>query len=419
MGVYPHRLDTYGTLFRIFSRCARLRRAMVRSIRSAKLDSRSSRLKLSARKKPYFVTIGQGLSLGYRRNRTAGTWVYRKADGKGGMRTQAFASADDYEESNGGDVLDYFQAIDHARGMAREAAGPAKGAIKVKEAFYAYLPKLKGKNARSARTTEGRVKKHIFPQLGEHKVSELTKTQLETWQASLVRVSEDKEEVRKSKDSANRVLSMLKAFLNHAHEDKSNGIPSDEAWRRVKPFHNVGRPRDVRFSPKDAMRLIDAIEDKSFCQLVEGGYGTGGRYEELTDAKVRHFDLPGRLLTVSGKTGTRHIILQPSAVRLLKRVTKGRSADDFIFVKSDGSKWKPSDQVRPMKAAVRKARLDPDGCFYSLRHAYISESIEMNVPLTVIAENCGTSVRMIEITYAKVLMEKKRKFVERGAPRLH
>ena len=72
----------------------------------------------------------------------------------------------------------------------------------------------------------------------------------------------------------------------------------------------------------------------------------------------------------------------------------------------------------PMKRAIRKANLDARDCFYALRHAYISEAIENNVPLTVIAENCGTSVRMIEETYAKVLFEKKRDFVEQGAPKL-
>ena len=34
-------------------------------------------------KKPTFVRIGDGLGLGYRRNRTAGTWVVRVADGLG------------------------------------------------------------------------------------------------------------------------------------------------------------------------------------------------------------------------------------------------------------------------------------------------------------------------------------------------
>jgi integrase len=241
---------------------------------------------------------------------------------------------------------------------------------------------------------------------------------LEGWQSSLVKKSDDKEAVRKSKDSANRVLTMLKAILNHAWNDESNAVPTDQAWRKVKPFKDVARPREVRFSPSQAHKLIANVEDPKFARLVEGGYATGGRYEELIGAKVAHFDRDGRMLSVSGKTGSRPIILQPSAVKMLARITAGRPRDAFIFVKVDGTRWKPSDQVRPMKKAILKANLDPKGCFYALRHAYISEAIEKNVPPTIIAENCGTSVRMIEQTYAKVLFEKKRRFVEQGAPKL-
>lgn len=32
------------------------------------------------RETPLLVSIGRGLSIGYRRNETAGTWVFRKAD---------------------------------------------------------------------------------------------------------------------------------------------------------------------------------------------------------------------------------------------------------------------------------------------------------------------------------------------------
>jgi len=392
--------------------------AMVRRIRDKTLESRGPRLDKPVRKKPTFVSIGRGLSIGYRRNKTAGTWVFRKADGKGGMTTQVVGLADDFEEADGERVLDYWQATDKVRKMGASDGSPIRGSITVRQAFENYLPKLEAKNARSAQTTKGRVKKHILSTLGDTRVADLTKTQMEHWQASMVRKSEDKEAVRRSKDSANRVLSMFKAFLNHAYDDKKNGIASYEAWRRVKPFHNVGRSRDVRFSPQQTDKLISNCADKKFQQLVEAGYATGARYEELTDAKVSHFDSTGKTLFVSGKTGSRDIILQPSAVELLRRLTAKRPLDEYIFVRSNGAKWKASDQVRPMKKAVIKAGLNPKGCFYSLRHAYISVSIENNVPLTVIAENAGTSVRMIEITYAKVLAKAQRKFVERGAPKL-
>jgi hypothetical protein len=38
------------------------------------------------------------------------------------------------------------------------------------------------------------------------------------------------------------------------------------------------------------------------------------------------------------------------------------------------------------------------------------------VQLNVIADNCRTSVRITEKTYAKILAEKRRDFIERGAP---
>jgi integrase len=69
-----------------------------------------------------------------------------------------------------------------------------------------------------------------------------------------------------------------------------------------------------------------------------------------------------------------------------------------------------------VKDALKRAGLPADGSIYALRHTYVSRAIEGGVPLNVIADNCGTSVRMIEKTYAKILAEKRRDFIERGAP---
>ncbi|MBV9201389.1 MAG: hypothetical protein JO320_24185 [Alphaproteobacteria bacterium] len=66
-------------------------------------------------KVPVFIKIGPKIGLGYRRNRTAGTWVVRLADGKGRNSRQAISSADDYEEADGERILLYWQAQDHAR----------------------------------------------------------------------------------------------------------------------------------------------------------------------------------------------------------------------------------------------------------------------------------------------------------------
>src|SRR5262245_61387093 len=75
-------------------------------------------------------------------------------------------------------------------------------------------------------------------------------------------------------------------------------------------------------------------------------------------------------------------------------------------------------KLHRMAAALVRAGLDKEATFYALRHSYISRAIEGEVPLNIIGDNCGTSIRIIETTYAKVLAGKRREFIERGAPSL-
>ena len=91
---------------------------MARNTRSTKLETRSARLRLPIAKKPVFLKLSPGLHLGYRRNQTAGTWVVRRIDG-GKDWTTRLGEADDFEDANSNAILDYWQAQDKARTLAR------------------------------------------------------------------------------------------------------------------------------------------------------------------------------------------------------------------------------------------------------------------------------------------------------------
>ena len=99
---------------------------MPHSVRSSKLETRTTRLKLPIAKKPVFVRIGPGVALGYRRNQTAGAWVLRVADGTGSHWAKRIADADDLQAADGGATLDFWQAQERARGLAR-ASGKDEG----------------------------------------------------------------------------------------------------------------------------------------------------------------------------------------------------------------------------------------------------------------------------------------------------
>jgi site-specific recombinase XerD len=211
---------------------------------------------------------------------------------------------------------------------------------------------------------------------------------------------------------------MVKALLNHAMHDQSHLIKDDTAWRLVKPFKSVGKPRSIRYTDEEVDKIINSAPDRSTANLIEAAFLTGARYGELINSFVYSVDIPNGTWTVNGKTGSRPIKLHEPAVKFFARLVNGKSANDYLFTMENGSRWKPSDQTRKFKAALEKARLPDDGSMYALRHSYISTSIEGGIPLNLIAENCGTSVRMIEQKYSHVLVEKKRAFFEAGAPSL-
>ena len=165
---------------------------------------------------------------------------------------------------------------------------------------------------------------------------------------------------------------MVKALLNHAVRDPANHITDDSAWRLVKPFHGVSKPRDIRYTAVEVRKLIESAANQETANIIIGCYLTGTRYGELAETRIGHFDADNGSLRINdGKTGSRNVILQSSAINFFKAVTKDRSADEYIFVRNDGTRWKRSDQTRPIKEARRLAGLPTEGSLYALRHTCV------------------------------------------------
>ena len=131
---------------------------MARAMRAPKLETRSARLRLPIAKRPYWTQIGKGVSLGYRRNQGPGTWSIRVAHSTGHW-SQVIGTADDYAESNAGDVLTYWEAAGKVRVLgtsARNGDGGGGQLSTVREALVAYETALSGRggdigNARRVR----------------------------------------------------------------------------------------------------------------------------------------------------------------------------------------------------------------------------------------------------------------------------
>jgi integrase len=385
---------------------------MARRVYDRNLESRDSRRRLTVRGKPYWKGIGRGLHLGYRKGKNGGVWVIRRYLGDQAYVLKTIAQADDGEDANGINILDFWQAQEAARNI-RKNVGPKIGPYTVRDAVAAYLDHLEDRP--SYNDTKKRLEAFVLPIFGDKAVADLEDDEVRKWHREIARTParrrskpgvvahregdlKDPEVARKRQASANRCLALLKAALNHAWRNaKKTGVESNDAWQRVQLFRGVdiGRARYLELS--EAQRLIAAARG-DFRALVHAALQTGARYSELARLRVSDFNPEaGTLHIIKSKANKdRHIVLTDEGIEFFKQLALGRSASAPLL----GHEWGRGHQDPPMKEASARAGIDPPLNFHALRHTWASLSVMAGMPLMVVAKNLGHSdTRMVEKHY--------------------
>jgi integrase len=219
-------------------------------------------------------------------------------------------------------------------------------------------------------------------------VFRLTLRRLEAWKAELPkkpaydrsgkgRIATSKEEIKSRKSTSNRTVAWLRAALNYS---KRSGLVkcNDDPWRLLQPFKEVtrsGRRGQAKYlTEKQLARLLDAIDDPAFLNLVKGAVYLGARYSELSEMRVGDLDADnGTVTVVSGKGGkTRAIFLGDNAACLLTHLCAGRRNDEWIFLKANGTAWGRNHQQKPIQKVIKAAGISPRISFHGLRASYCS-----------------------------------------------
>jgi integrase len=375
---------------------------MARSVRSG-LESRSARLKLPISSKPNWITIGPGLGLGYRRNKTAGNWVARIADGKSGYSTRNIGIADDYAEANDAEILNYFQAQAKARQLVNGSAVQAS-VTTVNEALKQYGADIRTRGGDVGNAS--RLRGHLSPGMLRKPVALLSTAELRRWRDSLVKDL--------AASTVNRISTVFKAALNHI-ADQDERLTSRRAWAiGLATIANAEKSRNVILSEGAVRRIV--VEARrigpEFGLLVEVAAVTGARVSQLAQIEVQDLHADGDATRLSipvshkgkgVKAVLRHTVPIGAALAARLRVAAaGRPATAPLLVKPSGDRWRKSDHHRPFARTVAAAEQDPaEVTIYALRHTGIVRQLLANVPIRIVATLHDTSVAMIERTYSR------------------
>lgn len=384
---------------------------MAQARRGTAFESRERRLKLAAGVR-HWASLGGTLriAIGYRRGPKSSAWMVRYYLGDGKTEVEKVAEADDHIDANGETVLTYPQACERARDLARER-DRKRGIgitheITVKDAADHYMTWFRA-NRKGEDTAARIINAFILPAFGETKVSALKKKAISDWRIRLATAParkrtkigkpqasrtapQNEDEKRARRATVNRTLTVLKAILNRAAEDEL--IAPRGPWVDVKPFKLADKPVERFLTTAETIRLLNACQG-NFRALVRGAVLTGCRYGELAALKVADVtisDDAGRIYIRETKSSkARHIPLSPEGREFFADATTGKTGEELVFTREDGSAWGRNHGVRPLAAACGVAEISPPVTFHELRHTYASLLAQAGADLLTISKLLG------------------------------
>src|SRR5262245_21608267 len=377
---------------------------MARRVRSSPLEHRSSRLKLPVAKKPVWVKLAEGLSLGYRRNAGPGSWSMRVADGKGGNWVKAIGFADDFEGTR--DTFDYWAAQDRARKLHRGSAADDGTKLQtVAEALKSYKADLEGREGGVAVVTQIE-NQHLPATLASKLVAQLNARELRAWRDGLTAKG-------LAAGSATRYCKVLGAALRHAaamdqRVTNTNAFKvglvslpgSVNARNVILPDATVRAVVSAAYAISPSLGLYVEVLATCGCRPIQARRLTCG------DLGRDRLSMPSGKKGGKGKRTIRHRPL-PIAADLaarLKAAAKGRPHDAPLLVKDDGTPWEIWALREPFREVAECVGLDPDEATpYCLRHSSITRQLRQNVPVRIVADAHDTSVGEIERHYSKYI----------------
>jgi len=372
------------------------------------IDTKAKRVRLPRRREPYWHKVVLGGFIGYRVGAKGGSWIARYRDEEGkqhykSLELPAYLPQNEYDVAMG-EAKSWF---DNQNLGFRAKPGTVKEAA---DNYIEYLEQKKGES--SADDARGRINRYILPNFDKIPLDKLKVQQIRTWLHSFV-VNGNEEQVRKSKASANRNMTTLKAMLNLAY--KEGLVTSDRAWRGVDRFKKPDGARKDYLSSKQVKKLLNATAG-SFNDLLKAAIFTGARYGELCKLKAGSLDKIKGLLNIPyGKTGSRTFPLTKSAKIFFSDLAKPKLPDAPLLTRDGISPWRKSDQTKLMREAVSNADLPNSVVFYTLRHSFIADLIDKNMNVFDIAKITGTSIDMIEKHYGKLFKGRVIKVLERSS----
>lgn len=272
---------------------------------------------------------------------------------------------------------------------------------KMAELRESYLKDYAEKHKRpgSVRNDRSILDNIIVPNLGDRRVADITKRDIEKLRDSLAGTPYH----------ANHTLALLSKMFSLAVEWK---LRADNPVRGAKRFAEEKRERWLSAKElKDLFKVLDGYEDKEAANALRLIAFTGARKGEVLAAKWEQFDLiNGRWIKPSSHTKQKQKHAAPLSAAALKLLKKMRQTADpnepHLF--PGRFPGKPLENLKQHWPKIRKAAGLPDVRVHDLRHTFASHLVSSGVSLPTVGALLGHASPLTTQRYAHLSDESMR-----------
>lgn len=392
----------------------------------------------------------------------AGSWrVRRRPVGGGSYRFTTLGRADDLAgvEADAENVFTFDQAEAAARAWAladaiEEAREARRGGPTVGDAVRAYIARRKVAHPEGGDAEYGLTHHVLSAPLAEVELANLGRDALHEWSENLVAGGKVANAERARAAKANRaavvtplaastkarIFNDLKAALREAGEAKR--LPEGyfgEVRRGLKRPDGIGNGREPQTLETSKIQEIVAAseeEGQDFADLVYLLAVTGLRFSQVKKLRIADIDFRNDAIDASrsdkgkkNKEGVARTPLAPDVMARVKRIAGNRDGAEPLLLRdrwerATGVAWQPAGR-KPWREAgemtvqwyrtLARVGLPETYTPYALRHSSIVRQLEAGVPARAVAIAHDTSIRMMEVTYARAMSRESDNILRRAA----
>jgi integrase/recombinase XerD len=169
-------------------------------------------------------------------------------------------------------------------------------------------------------------------------------------------------------------------------------------------FAKTTKNLPVVLSRAEIEKIIDSIENRKHKLLVALAYGAGLRVSEVINLKIRDIDLEELTIHLKKAKGDKdRMTIFPEKIRAdLSELMALQHGNEYVFESERGGKLTERTAQLVFEKALKRARIEKEATFHSLRHSFATHLLENGVDVRYVQELLGhANIRTTQI-YTKV-----------------